>query len=51
MLRDGDLDWKAIYSALASIGYKGTASIEIDMKDEAQLQEASRRFDLIVTGA
>jgi len=51
MLRDGDIDWKAIYSALASIGYKGTASIEIDMKDEAQLQEASRRFDLIVTGA
>jgi L-ribulose-5-phosphate 3-epimerase len=51
MLRDGDLDWKAIYRAFADIGYHGTASIEIDMRDEAQLREASRRFDLIVTGA
>jgi hexulose-6-phosphate isomerase len=51
MLRDGDIDWKAIYASLASIGYKGTASIEIDMRDEAQLRDASHRFDLIVTGA
>ena len=51
MLRDGDIDWKAVYRALSDIGYKGTASIEIGMRDEAELREASLRFDLIMAGA
>ena len=51
MLRDGDIDWKAIYQALADIKYHGDASVEIGLKDEAEVRDASRRVDLIMTGA
>jgi L-ribulose-5-phosphate 3-epimerase len=50
-LRDGDVDWKEVYKALAEIGYHGTASVELDGGDESYLKEVSRRFDLILTGA
>src|SRR5512140_104133 len=28
-LREGDVDWKAVHEALAGIGYKGTATVEL----------------------
>jgi hexulose-6-phosphate isomerase len=50
-LREGDIDWKAVYQALADIGYKGTATLELNSGDLDYLKETSRRFDLILTGA
>lgn len=50
-LRDGDIDWIEIYKALADIGYRGTATVELDGGDAAYLREVSRRFDLILSGA
>jgi hexulose-6-phosphate isomerase len=50
-LREGDLDWPAIYKALADIGFRGTATCELPAGDEAYLREVSRRVDLILTGA
>ena len=49
--REGDIDWKAVYKALADIGYKGTATLELSSGDLDYLKETSRRFDLILTGA
>ena len=51
LLREGDIDWKAVYKALADIGYKGTATLELSSGDLNYLKETSRRFDLILTGA
>ena len=50
-LREGDIDWKAVYKALADIGYKGTATLELSSGDLAYLKETSRRFELILQGA
>jgi hexulose-6-phosphate isomerase len=50
-LREGDIDWKAVYKALADIGYKGTATLELSSGDLDYLKETNRRFDLILTGA
>lgn len=50
-LREGEIDWKEIYAALADIGYKGSATVELASGDGAYLREVSRRFDLILTGA
>lgn len=50
-LREGEIDWKAVYQALADVGYKGTATVELNGGDEAYLREVSRRVDLILTGA
>ena len=50
-LREGEIDWKAIHTALAEIGYHGTATVELPGGDEAYLREVSRRFDLILQGA
>jgi L-ribulose-5-phosphate 3-epimerase len=50
-LREGEIDWKAVYQALADIGYKGTATVELPAGDLAYLKEVSRRVDLILTGA
>ncbi len=50
-LRDGDLDWLAVYRALAEIGYSGTATCELPAGDETYLREVSRRVDLILSGA
>jgi hexulose-6-phosphate isomerase len=50
-LRDGEIDWKEIHAALAEIGYKGTATVELAGGDAAYLKEVSRRFDLILEGA
>ncbi len=50
-LRDGDIDWKAVYAALKEVGYNGTATAELDGGDLAYLQDVSHRIDLIFTGA
>lgn len=50
-LREGDINWKEIYSALQSIGYRGSATVEVTGGDRAVLQEISRRVDMILTNA
>lgn len=50
-LREGDLDWKAIHKALADIGYKGDATVELPGGGADHLKEISRRVDLILEGA
>jgi hexulose-6-phosphate isomerase len=49
-LGEGDIDWPAIHSALADIGYKGTATVELEGGDPAYLHEACRRLNLILSG-
>ncbi len=49
-LREGDLNWPAVYNALAEIGFSGTATCELPGGDEAYLREVSRRVDLILSG-
>ena len=50
-LREGEIDWKAIYAALNDVGFQGTATVELRGGDEAYLRDVSRRFDMILTGA
>jgi hexulose-6-phosphate isomerase len=50
-LRDGDIDWKAIHSAFASIGYKGSATVELSGGNADYLKDVSKRVDLILEGA
>ncbi len=50
-LREGAIDWKEVYKALAEIGYNGTATVELPGGDGAYLKEVSRRVDLILEGA
>jgi L-ribulose-5-phosphate 3-epimerase len=49
-LREGDIDWKEIYRALAEIGYNGSATVELDGGGKEYLADVSRRFDLILNG-
>ena len=50
-LLEGDINWKEIYAALGEIGYSGNATVELPGGDKAYLQEVSRRFDKILSGA
>ncbi len=50
-LREGAINWNEIYKALTEIGYKGSATVELNGGDEAYLREVSRRVDLILTNA
>lgn len=50
-LGEGQIDWPEIHKALAEIGYRGSATVELGRGDKAQLTEISRRFDQILTGA
>jgi len=50
-LREGEIDWPEIYKALAEIGYRGSATVELPAGDKDYLREVSRRFDLILSGA
>ena len=50
-LREGEIDWPEVYKALAEIGYRGTATVELPGGDQDYLREVSRRFDLILSGA
>ena len=49
-LRDGEIDWKEIYRALADIGYRGSATVELNGGDRSYLADVNHRFDLILTG-
>ena len=50
-LGEGDIDWPAVYAALSEIGYKGTATVELEPGEAPYLKEACRRLNLILTGA
>jgi hexulose-6-phosphate isomerase len=50
-LRDGDIDWKAVHAALAEIGYKGEATVELAGGGAAYLKDVNARFDAILEGA
>ncbi len=50
-LREGEIVWPEVYKALAEIGYKGSATVELGPGDGDYLREVSRRFDLILSGA
>jgi len=49
-LGDGDADWGAVRSALAEIGYTGSAIAELEAGDEAYLRDLSRRMDRLILG-
>jgi len=49
-LRDGDINWKEVYRALAEIGYQGSATVELDGGGKEYLADVSHRFDLILNG-
>lgn len=50
-LKEGDIDWKQIHQALADIGYKDTATVELRGGDAAYLTDLSHRVDSILNGA
>jgi L-ribulose-5-phosphate 3-epimerase len=50
-LREGEIDWPEVYKALAEIGYRGSATVELPPGDKDYLREVSRRFDLILAGS
>jgi hexulose-6-phosphate isomerase len=49
-LREGDIDWKEVHKALAEIGYKGAATVELRGGDRDYLADVSKRFDQILEG-
>ncbi len=49
-LLEGDIDFKAVHAALAEIGYKGTATVELNGGDGAYLKEVNNRFEKILVG-
>jgi len=49
-LRDGDIDWKAVYAALRDVGYHGTATVELNGGGLDYLRDVSKRVDLIFNG-
>jgi L-ribulose-5-phosphate 3-epimerase len=49
-LREGEIDFRAVHAALADIGYKGTATVELPAGDGAYLREVNRRFEQILSG-
>lgn len=48
VLGQGDIDWKAVASAIRTIGYKGSATLEMAGGDEAYLRDVCTRFDSIL---
>ena len=49
-LREGEIDWKAIYRTLGEIGYSGYATVELRGGNKEYLQDVSKRFDMILRG-
>jgi L-ribulose-5-phosphate 3-epimerase len=49
-LREGEIDWPAVHAALADIGYRGTATVELPSGDGEYLKDVNRRFEQILNG-
>ncbi len=49
-LLEGEIDWKAVHAALAEIGYRGTATVELPGGDGEYLKEVNKRFEKILGG-
>jgi L-ribulose-5-phosphate 3-epimerase len=49
-LLEGDIDFKAVHAALAEIGYRGIATVELSGGDAAYLKEVNARFEKILMG-
>jgi L-ribulose-5-phosphate 3-epimerase len=49
-LLEGEIDWKAVHAALAEIGYRGTATVELSGGNGEYLKEVNRRFEKILSG-
>ncbi len=50
-LGEGEIDWKEIHTALADIGYRGSATVELSGGERDYLADVSKRFDKILEGA
>lgn len=50
-LFEGEIDWRAVHDALAEIGYRGTATVELPAGDAAYLAEVNKRFERILSGS
>ena len=50
-LREGEVKWPEVYKALAEIGYRGSATVELPPGDKSYLLDVSNRFDLILSGS
>lgn len=49
-LKEGTIDWHAVHDALAAIGYKGSATVELPGGDADYLKQVNLRFDQILNG-
>jgi hexulose-6-phosphate isomerase len=49
-LLEGQIDWRAVRTALADIGFEGTGSVELSGGDLAYLKEVNARFEKILAG-
>jgi hexulose-6-phosphate isomerase len=49
-LREGEIDWPEVYKALAEVGYRGSATVELSAGDASYLRLVSNSFDLILSG-
>jgi hexulose-6-phosphate isomerase len=49
-LKEGKIDWRAVYTALAEIKFKGSATVELPGGDAAYLKEVNHRFEQILSG-
>jgi hexulose-6-phosphate isomerase len=50
-LREGAINWLEVHKALGEIGYKGSATVELEGGGESYLREVSRRFEMILSGS
>jgi hexulose-6-phosphate isomerase len=49
-LKEGSIDWHAVYASLEAINYRGTATLELAAGDADYLKEMNRRFEQILNG-
>src|ERR1043165_7218733 len=49
-LLEGEIDWRAVHTALAEIGYKGSATVELSGGNAEYLKEVNSRFERILNG-
>jgi L-ribulose-5-phosphate 3-epimerase len=49
-LLEGEIDFKAVHAALAEVGYRGAATLELAAGDGPYLKEQAARFERILAG-